>query len=401
MNKIKTCLVTGQYPPQVGGVGHSAHRVANLLASRGLQVHVVAFQKNSAPLPFDESVESAQEGDVLVHRVKVFNPNVSSEHPSEAEILTRYNREMFQALEHFQRRYRYEVLHAFFLYPAGFIASLVGRVHGAQTIMSIRGNDVGKYAFDPLRLPFVRSALENADYVTSVATSLTELADRAITPIAAKAKTILNSVDLSKLRPQARPELPLKGMVIGSSGLFRYKKGLLYLFKALGRLNDKFDFTILLAGDYFKEEDRQPHQQYLRDYGLSDRAIVTGKIPAERMVDYLQLFDILVFPSLFSEGCPLSMLEAMAMQKTIIGSRAGAIPEIIRDHENGLLVNPGSAEEIAAALAELMENPALRTRLAENAAQTVREMTPEREFCEWMEVYEMVVSPRPPVWVTV
>ncbi len=388
MHKIKTCLVTGQYPPQVGGVGHSAHRVANLLASRGLQVQVVAFQKNAIPLPFDESVSTAQEGEVLVHRVKVFNPSVSSEYPSEAEILTRYNREMFHALEHFHQRYRYDVLHAFFLYPAGFIAGLVGRMHGARTIMSIRGNDIGKYAFDPLRLPFVRSALENADYVTSVATSLTELADRAITPIAGKAKTILNSVDLSRLQPRTRPELPLQGMVIGSSGLFRYKKGLLYLFKALGSLKDKFDYTILLAGDYFKEEDRLPHQQYLQDYGLSDRTIVTGKIPPERMVDYLQLFDILVFPSLFSEGCPLSMLEAMAMQKTIIGSRAGAIPEIIRDHENGLLVNPGSAEEIAAALTELLENPALRLRLAENAAQTAREMTPEREFHEWLKVYE-------------
>jgi len=390
MNKIKTCLVTGQYPPQVGGVGHSAHRVANLLASRGLQVHVVAFQKNATPLPFDESFVSTQEGDVLVHRIKVFNPGVSPENSSEAEILTRYNREMFQAVEHFQRRYRYEVLHAFFLYPAGFIAGLVGRMHGAQTIMSIRGNDVGKYAFDPLRLPFVRSALENADYVTSVATSLTELADRAITPIAGKAKTILNSVDPTRLRPQTRPELPLKGIVIGSSGLFRYKKGLLYLFKALGGLNGKFDYTILLAGDYFKEEDRQPHQQYLRDYNLSDRTIVTGKIPPEQMVDYLQLFDILVFPSLFSEGCPLSMLEAMAMKKTIIGSRAGAIPEIIRDHENGLLVNPGSAADIATAISELIENPALRARLAENAAQTARELTPDREFREWMEVYDAV-----------
>ena len=388
--KIKTCLVTGQYPPQVGGVGHSAQRVANLLASRGLQVHVVAFQKNAAPLPFDESVTSAPEGEVLVHRVKVFNPSVKSEHPSEAEILTRYNREMFQALEHFQQRYRYDVLHAFFLYPAGFIAGLVGRMHGTRTIMSIRGNDIGKYAFDPLRLPFVRSALENADYVTSVATSLTELADRAITPIAGKAKTILNSVDRSRLQPRTRPELPLKGTVIGSSGLFRYKKGLLYLFKALGSLKSKFDYTILLAGDYFKEEDRLPHQQYLQEYGLSDRTIVTGKIPPERMVDYLQLFDILVFPSLFSEGCPLSMLEAMAMQKTIIGSRAGAIPEIIRDHENGLLVNPGSAEAIAAALTELLENPALRLRLAENAAQTAREMTPDREFHEWLKVYEAV-----------
>ncbi|MGH7601763.1 MAG: glycosyltransferase [bacterium] len=159
--KIKTCIVTGQYPPQVGGVGHSAHRVANILASRGLQVHVVALQKHPTPLPFDESVVSTQEGEVLVHRVKVFHPK--REAFAEGDVLTRYNREMFHALEYFQQRYHHDVLHAFFLYPAGFIAGLVGRLHGVKMIASIRGNDIGKYAFDPLRLPFIRSALENAD----------------------------------------------------------------------------------------------------------------------------------------------------------------------------------------------------------------------------------------------
>ena len=391
--KIKTCIVTGQYPPQVGGVGHSAYRVANILASRGLQVHVVALQKHPTPLPFDESYSSTQEGEVFVHRVKVFHPKREEGVAfADGEVLTRYNREMFHALEHFQQRYHYDVLHAFFLYPAGFVAGLVGRLHGVKMIASIRGNDIGKYAFDPLRLPFIRSSLENADYVTSVATSLTDLADRAITPIAGKAKTILNSVDPTRLRPQARPELNLKGIVIGTSGLFRYKKGLVYLFKALAEMNGRFDYSLLLAGDYFSEDDRQPHQQMLRDYGLSSRTIVTGKIPHDRMADYLQLFDFLVFPSLFSEGCPLSMLEAMTMKKVIIGSRAGAIPEIIRDHENGLLVNPGSSEEIARALIEVVQNPALRQRLAENAAATANAMTPEREFQEWMEVYEAALK---------
>src|SRR5512145_1267506 len=259
---VRTCIVTGQYPPQVGGVGHSAHRVANILASRGLQVHVVALQKHPTPLPFDESFSSTQEGEVLVHRVKVFHPKRDEGGAfAEGDILTRYNREMFHALEHFQQRYQYDVLHAFFLYPAGFIAGLVCRLHGVKTITSIRGNDVGKYAFDPLRMPFIRSALENAGYVTSVATSLTELADRAIVPIAGKAKTILNSVDLTRLRPQARPELNLKGTVIGSAGLFRYKKGLVYLFKALAEIGSRFDFSLLLAGDFFSEDDRQPHLQ--------------------------------------------------------------------------------------------------------------------------------------------
>jgi glycosyltransferase involved in cell wall biosynthesis len=391
--KLKTCIVTNQYPPQVGGVGHSAYRVANMLANSELVVHVVAFQKHSEPLPFEESFTSAQEGEVLVHRVKVYHPSPNNNGAmlSEAEILTRYNREMFQALEYFQRRHQYDVLHGFFLYPAGFIAGLVGQLFGVKTIVSIRGNDVGKYAFDPLRLPFIRAALDNADYVTSVAANLLEFADRAITPIAGLSKTILNSVDLMRLQPQSRPALNLHGTVVGSAGLFRYKKGLLYLFKALASMNGRCDYTVLLAGDFFKEEDRQPHLQYVKDYGLSDRTIIAEKIPPDRMADYLQLFDILVFPSLFSEGCPLSLLEGMAMRKAVIVSRTGAIPEIIHDRENGLLVNPGAAEEIAGAIMELIENPALRKRLGENAVQTASAMTPGRELREWMNAYKAVL----------
>ncbi len=60
--KLKTCIVTSQYPPQVGGVGHSAYRVANVLAVHGMHVHVVALQKHSAPLPFDESFVTTQDG---------------------------------------------------------------------------------------------------------------------------------------------------------------------------------------------------------------------------------------------------------------------------------------------------------------------------------------------------
>jgi glycosyltransferase involved in cell wall biosynthesis len=284
------------------------------------------------------------------------------------------------------------VLHAFFLHPAGFVSGLIGRLYDAKVIVSIRGNDVGKYIFDPLRLPFIRVALENADYVTSVATSLLDLASRSLTPLVGKAKTILNSIDPSRLTPRTRPPLHLQGTVIGASGLFRYKKGLLYLFKALASLERRCDYTLLLAGDYFKEEDRQSHTQYLNDYCLRDRTIVTGKIPPECLADYLQLLDIMVFPSLFSEGCPLALLEGMAMGKAVIGSRAGAMPEIIRDRENGLLVNPGSAEEIADAIMTLVESPSLRKHLAENAAATARAMTPERELREWREVYETVLD---------
>ncbi|RME00890.1 MAG: glycosyltransferase family 4 protein [Calditrichaeota bacterium] len=393
MKKVRTCIVTGQYPPQVGGVGHSAYRIANLLADRGYEVHVVAFQKHPQPIPFDESFTTTREANVVVHRVKVYYASLA-DHPglTESAVLTRYNREMFQALLYFQNRFQYQVLHAFFLYPAGYIAGLVGKLHGVKTIASIRGNDVGKYVFDPIRMPLVRSALQNADYVTSVATNLIELADRGLTPIAGKSRTILNSIDFDRMKVRTRPDYDLRGLVIGTCGLFRYKKGLHYLFKALGRLNGQVEYTLLLAGDFFKEEDKEPHLQDLQQNGLTERTIITGKIPHDQIADYLQLFDILVFPSLYSEGCPLSMLEGMAMQKAIIASRAGAIPEIIQHGENGMLVEPGSAAEIEQAILKLSRDSDLRRKIAANALKTAQTLTLDREHDAWMQVYRTVLS---------
>ncbi|HXS82387.1 MAG TPA: glycosyltransferase [Methylomirabilota bacterium] len=376
-------LVTSQFPPQVGGVGHSCARVARLLARGGRDVHVVAFQKHPEPVALDEAITSTREGELLVHRVLVHHPPGASE----AEVLTRSNREMFQALDLLMRRHDYAVLHGFFLYPGAYIAGIVGRLHGARVIASIRGNDVGKYAFDPLRLGFVRSAIEHADAVTSVATSLLELADRALAPLAGRGRTILNSIDPARLAPRERPELPLQGTVIGSSGLFRYKKGLVHLFKALESLNGGLDYTLLMAGDWFGPEDRVTITREIEQHGLAARTQVTGRIAPERMGDYIRLFDIMVFPSLFSEGCPISMLEAMALGRPIVASRVAAIPEILRHGENGLLVEPGSSSEIAAAIRDLVRDPLLARRIGEGARATALAMNPDHEAAQWSEVY--------------
>ena len=262
----------------------------------------------------------------------------------------------------------------------------------AYLITSIRGNDVGKYAFDPLRLPFIQTALRNADAITSVATSLIDFADRTITPIAHKSSTILNGIDVLALKPKARPSIKLGGLIIGSIGLFRYKKGLVYLCKALETLapKDAMPFTLLLIGDYFKEADRQAHEVLFEKYGLQGRTVVTGRVAHTDIADYLQLLDIAVFPSLFSEGCPLSMLEAMAMGKAIVASNSGAIPEIIQHRVHGLLVKAGSATEIAEALLELTEDAQLRTRLGRNAKAAAAKMTIERERRQWLSVYDKI-----------
>ncbi|OIQ59656.1 glycosyltransferase family 4 protein [Neomoorella thermoacetica] len=81
--------------------------------------------------------------------------------------------------------------------------------------------------------------------------------------------------------------------------------------------------------------------------------------------------DIVVIPTIYSEGTSFSCLEAMAMGKAIIATNVGGLTNLIIDNYNGLLIHP-TAEYLAQALRFLIEHPRERARLGKNAAATAR-----------------------------
>ncbi|MGZ3600246.1 MAG: glycosyltransferase family 4 protein [Ktedonobacterales bacterium] len=82
--------------------------------------------------------------------------------------------------------------------------------------------------------------------------------------------------------------------------------------------------------------------------------------------------DIFVFPTL-ADCAPLAVPEAMAAALPVVSTRIGAIPEMVRDGEQGLLVERGSADELYAALKQLMDSPELRMRMGNRGRETVLE----------------------------
>ena len=87
---------------------------------------------------------------------------------------------------------------------------------------------------------------------------------------------------------------------------------------------------------------------------------------------YLKAFDIFVLPSI-KEGFPWVVLEAMAAEVPIIATRVGALPEIIEDNKNGILINPAKPEELAEAIKKLAKNKDLREKLSKEGRKTVIE----------------------------
>ncbi len=100
-------------------------------------------------------------------------------------------------------------------------------------------------------------------------------------------------------------------------------------------------------------------------HGLSDRITLSGAVSAERLAGLYANADLFVLPSRH-EGYGMAFAEALAHGLPVVGTTAGAIPETV-PAEAGMLVPPGDAAALAAALQRLIENKAERSRLAAGA----------------------------------
>ena len=111
-------------------------------------------------------------------------------------------------------------------------------------------------------------------------------------------------------------------------------------------------------------------RQAIAAQGLAERVTLQDEIPPEALDEAYAAADLFVLPS-FHEGYGMALAEAMAHGLPILATSAGAIPTTVPEAA-GILVAPGDADALAEALSRLIEEPALRARLAAGAAAAGR-----------------------------
>lgn len=107
---------------------------------------------------------------------------------------------------------------------------------------------------------------------------------------------------------------------------------------------------------------------------------------ASKMAEKYQAADIVLIPTLYSEGTSLSCIEAMACGKAVIATNIGGLTNLIINQYNGLLINPVEAE-LSAGLEKLIKNPTLRKELGENARKVACVFSKEHWDDLWMEQF--------------
>ena len=189
---------------------------------------------------------------------------------------------------------------------------------------------------------------------------------------------IQNGVDTARFTPGPRnPVLIAKHNLAGKKvvvtvGRMVARKGVDKAVLAIGQLlKHRQDLHYLILGD---GELRPEVERIIAAQGLGEHITLVGKVSDSELVDYLRLCDLFLMPNRTmpdgdTEGFGLVFREANACRKPVIGGRAGGVVEAVVENVSGLLVDGNNVDEIAAAVARVLDDAPLADRLSERGLQ--------------------------------
>jgi glycosyltransferase involved in cell wall biosynthesis len=165
------------------------------------------------------------------------------------------------------------------------------------------------------------------------------------------------------------------------------RKNLLGLVRAYARLRQQRGDApfLIIAGEKIAQYAQVA--ALVRQLGLNESVTFTGYLPRDEMWTLLAGAEGLVYPSLY-EGFGFPPLEAMVCGTPVITSNAGALPEIVGDA--ALLINPRDEAELAAAMARLLDDRALRNDLVRRGKLCAQKFSWEEYGKQMLEIYQQV-----------
>lgn len=153
--------------------------------------------------------------------------------------------------------------------------------------------------------------------------------------------------------------------IIGFVGILRPWHGIDLLLKAFGRVYSIFPKTKLLlvgGGPIQSQIEKQA-----RERGFEDQVIITGRVPHEKVSDYIALFDIAVSPKATFYASPMKIPEYMIQKKAVVAPDTENIKDLVMDNVTGRLFKNGSTESLSDKLISFLGNASERRTIGDQA----------------------------------
>jgi glycosyltransferase involved in cell wall biosynthesis len=192
--------------------------------------------------------------------------------------------------------------------------------------------------------------LPSATHIVAVSSSLKGyLLDRGVS--SARITVVPNGVPVVRSEPAWRA--PVDKWVIGTVALFRPRKGIEVLLKSLRELMVQgLNVRLKAVGTFETSEYEKSILNLVKELGLVDKVEWTGfSNDVHREMEGMHVF---VLPSLFGEGLPMVVIEAMSVGIPVVASRVEGIPEVINSAEVGVVIEPNDVSSLTNGLKALI-----------------------------------------------
>jgi len=136
---------------------------------------------------------------------------------------------------------------------------------------------------------------------------------------------------------------------------------------------------------------RNELESMIHELGLKQEVTLTGRLGPDDMARLYQSADIMLNPSTV-DNMPNSILEALASGVPVVSTHVGGIPDMVRDRETALLIEPENPEAMAQAVLELIENQDQAARLRKNGLQHVKQFSWPEVKRQWLGIYHRLTT---------
>ncbi|WP_081887673.1 glycosyltransferase family 4 protein [Verrucomicrobium sp. BvORR034] len=233
----------------------------------------------------------------------------------------------------------------------------------------------------------VRQHLKSCELIVTVSHFLHQAVCREMPELAPKTIPLLNSLPVSGVPPLPLPQDP---PIIMTLGRLIADKGFDLALRAMQQVHEKHPAAkMIVAGD---GPERQPLEAVTSELGLIDCVHFTGWIPPAEVPDFLNRASVVVMPSRWEEAFGLVSLQAAQMGRPVVGTRVGALPEIVVHGKTGLLADKKDFTGLAEALDQLLSCPALMQEMGDQArARALTDFSFERYVTLYEELFDRAI----------
>lgn len=274
-----------------------------------------------------------------------------------------------------------DIINSHWLIPQGFVGAICRKLLGIPHIATLHSSEVTFMRNIPFRRQIAQFIAFNSDIIISVSQHRVDefisfiapkYRDKCkqkvrIIPMGIDKKLALIQRDVNYLR--IRYNVKAKHIILYVGRLVEVK-GIEYLIGSFKKvIVHHNDIVLLIVGSGPLEDD---FKKMVFENDLTRYVRFEGFMDQNKIWDYYKISDIVVVPSIidssgYEEGLPVTLLEAMCAGKAVIGTKTKGICEVIRDGENGLLVDQKNSEQITEKIIDLLNNDELRATLSKNA----------------------------------